>query len=425
MLLGFKKVLSTLTILTITFGIFSAITPSAFAETTAVTTNPATSIAVSDATLNATNNNADATGHSFWVSLTPGFDTSTPTLPAGVYSTADLGAIASTTPFSATLSSVSGLPAITPATTYYYAAWVNVNGTWTPGAIESFTTLPTPVDPTMVTVTVEKYVDGIQATASSSQSMDFPMSATWNATNLGAGSGVYTLSASGSGGNPTAYQAQTVPMTVGADYATNESTDGTVVGTACATSSTPSYALVGYTTGNTLAEAAAGTPTTTSAAFTGMTQDKYVIVWNKTCTNTGTISGTVTGGVGVLAVTSIDSVDTTATADGTYANGWKYVFNITIPSNETNVSMKFSDWLNGLNILPVAGNMRISSAQADNAGATVTVTAANAYTTPNLHMITDLDPNMPGIQVKIVAEVKIPVGTANGSYSTNYGVNTQ
>src|SRR6185503_8422516 len=57
----------------------------------------------------------------------------------------------------------------------------------------------------------------------------------------------------------------------------------------------------------------------------------------------GDISGTV--GQGTLAVTSITPVKTTATADGTYAHGWSYMFNITVPSDETNLSMKFSDWL--------------------------------------------------------------------------------
>ena len=69
--------------------------------------------------------------------------------------------------------------------------------------------------------------------------------------------------------------------------------------------------------------------------------------------------------------------------------------------------------------------MRISSAQADNAGATIDVLAANTYTTPNLHMTMDLDPLTAGIQVDIMTEVRIPVGTANGSYSTNYGVKSQ
>ncbi len=110
-----------------------------------VTTNPATSITSADATLNGLNGPNDATGHSFWVSTSP-FVTTSPTIPSGVYSTPDFGAIAANTTFSASLSSITtsgvpnNLPAITPNTTYYFVAWSLVNGTWYPGAELSFKT---------------------------------------------------------------------------------------------------------------------------------------------------------------------------------------------------------------------------------------------------------------------------------------------
>lgn len=115
-----------------------------------VVTNPATSITSSNATLNGTNGGSAATGHSLWVSLTP-FVTTSSTIPAGVYSTPDMGAIAANTPFSASLSSLTttgvpgNLPAITPNTTYYFAAWSNVGGTWFPGAVLNFTTAKTTI----------------------------------------------------------------------------------------------------------------------------------------------------------------------------------------------------------------------------------------------------------------------------------------
>lgn len=127
---------------------------------------------------------------------------------------------------------------------------------------------------------------------------------------------------------------------------------------------------------------------------------------------------------GVLSVDSIDTIDSIAIADGTFANGWKYVFNVTIPTNETHFSIKFEDWYTNAsaNTIAVANNMRISSAQADNAGATILVTGANTYTVPTLNMVTDLDPAIDGIQVEVVVEVAIPMNTVNGNYSTNYGV---
>jgi hypothetical protein len=249
-----------------------------------VTTNAATGISDSDATLNGMNGNSAAIGHSFWAS-TSTFSTASPSLPANVFSTPDLGPIAANTAFSALLSSVSGLPAITANTTYYFAAWSNVGGVWHPGQVLNFTT--------------------------------------------GDGTG-------------------------------------------------------------------------------------------------GTIGGTV-GGQGVLKVDSVETVKDTATADGTFGNGWKYVFHITVPTDETNLAMKFADWARtgGGGTIPAANNIRISSAQADNGGATILITAANTYSTPDLHMVTDLDAGTDGLQTQVTVEVAIPSGTPSGAYTTSYGVRTE
>lgn len=116
----------------------------AFAVVLNPTTGAADSITSSGAVLHATNGPLDATGSSFWVSLDPAF-TITGTDPAAdnAYTTADFGAVPAGDAFSASLSSVTGLPAITPDTPYYFVAWVNVGGTWYHGAIETFTTLAT------------------------------------------------------------------------------------------------------------------------------------------------------------------------------------------------------------------------------------------------------------------------------------------
>ncbi|MCX6793742.1 MAG: DUF1565 domain-containing protein [Candidatus Gottesmanbacteria bacterium] len=118
-------------------------------STTSVTTKTATGVTTNDATLNALNKSA-ATGHSFWVSLAP-FVTTSPTIPSGVYSSPDLGSIAANTDFSVSLASITttgvptNLPAITPGTTYYFAAWSSVGGTWYHGDVLNFTTAPGPV----------------------------------------------------------------------------------------------------------------------------------------------------------------------------------------------------------------------------------------------------------------------------------------
>ena len=143
----------------------------------------------------------------------------------------------------------------------------------------------------------------------------------------------------------------------------------------------------------------------------------------------GTIGGTVTGGtdVGVLAITGVTAVKTNATADGTFPNGWEYTFNITIPSNETHLGMKFANWASttGSSNIPVANNMRISSVQANNAGATVLLGEGGIYSSPTLNITGDLDTTLVGNQIQVKVEVAIPTTAVNGSYSTSYGVETQ
>ena len=273
--------------------------------------------------------------------------------------------------------------------------------------------LPTPPPslPASVTMTVDAYVDGVPATATNTSNADFSMVSTTTTSNLNGGvasTSTYELNSDDS------YQTVTSNMASGANYATNEIAGGLVVGADCA--SNQPFSLVGYTSGVTLADAAAATPTGTLPSFNSLTQDRFVIVWNQDCSKP----------TGALAVTSINPVTTSAIADGLFAHGWKYVFRITVPTDETNLAMKFADWLNASTsgTIPAASNMRISSAQADNASATVLISAANTYSSPSLHITGDLDPTTPGDQIEVTVETAVPSNTVNGSYSTSYGVQT-
>jgi len=288
-------------------------------------------------------------------------------------------------------------------------------GTW---STASGTAMAVPAATSTVNVTISKYINGAMATASSSNNSAFQMSGTWNASSTGVGSGQYTLDQNAT---PTPYRAKTGEFSSGSNYSTNEIMN-TTVGASCSTSTatTTPFSLVGYTTGDTMVAAASATPTLVMPTFTNMMTNKFVIVWNNSCP-------AINNGTGTLAVSSIDTVDSTATSDGTFANGWSYVFNITVPMNEKDVAMRFSDWVmtgNASNTIPAANNMRISSAQASST-ATVLITAANVYSAPPLRMVTDLDPTLPGMQVKVTVEVAVPIGTANGTYTTNYGVRTE
>ncbi|MBY0310279.1 hypothetical protein K2Q16_03990 [Patescibacteria group bacterium] len=296
-------------------------------------------------------------------------------------------------------------------------------GTWSTktGAATSTPNQDTDTSSSTVSVTIVKYVNGEMATASSSNSADFPMIAYWDAENTGAASGTYSLSET----NTTPYLAKTTPMSKGADYATEEQLGGSLVGEEC--SQGKPYALQGYSHGNTMAKAVAATRSVNAPSFDNLKHDKYIVVWNEDCAMTdgdGQISGEVVGTDGELLVTSVDMIDTTATANGSFTDGWEYVFHVTTPMSEPNIAMKFNDWMRngGGGTIPVGSNMRISSLQADNAGATVLLTAANTYSTPELTMVTDIDPATDGRQVKITVEVAIPNGTPNGAYTTSYGV---
>jgi hypothetical protein len=131
------------------------------------------------------------------------------------------------------------------------------------------------------TVTIAKYLDEHMATAANANNTAFPMQSTWNASNIGAGTGNYSLSPTGFN-NTNPYEATTSDMSVGASYTTHE-VMGSTVATACTAGGAP-YILKGYTTGDTLAAAEAGTPSMTVPNFSNLQQDEYVVVWNVSCT---------------------------------------------------------------------------------------------------------------------------------------------
>lgn len=140
-------------------------------------------------------------------------------------------------------------------------------------------------------VHILKYLDGVMATIVP-DNYQFPMTATWNASNIGAGTGIYVLGNS-HGGAAQVYGADTSAMTAGADYTTSEITEGDSLVVSDSDSCEPGkYVLNGYRTSSVdFAAAAAGALSTTAPVFTALTADQYVIVDNSTCPTTGSISG--------------------------------------------------------------------------------------------------------------------------------------
>lgn len=137
-----------------------------------------------------------------------------------------------------------------------------------------------PIDQPFVKVHIYKYIldENEEIAPATEGDPSFPMVSTWNAANIGSGSGSYTLTP-GSG-----FYAATSPMTQNADYTTSEVTDGSIV-VPMDSKSCPAgkYRLVGYKTGDTLIEAENDAIDDDAPAFTSLDADKYVIVVNEDC----------------------------------------------------------------------------------------------------------------------------------------------
>lgn len=176
--------------------------------------------------------------------------------------------------------------------------------------VDNLSLVSGPTPPSTVTVTINKFIDGSMATAASASSSAFTMNASWNATNIGAGSGSYDLDADGFNGNPTPYQAITSPMTAGASYSTSEVTGGAVAGANCSTGQP--YALVGYKVGDDITAAQAAPISTSTPSFTNLTSNKVVLVLNKICVPTPVHLSPANGStLSSAALTHIDWTDVT------------------------------------------------------------------------------------------------------------------
>ncbi len=104
-----------------------------------VTTNAATGVTGTNSTLNGTDGGINADNTSFWwgtsnagpftASATPGSE-----LPSGWSHDSGLGLATADASFKESFTT------LTPGTTYYFVAWIESNGTWYPGTVESFST---------------------------------------------------------------------------------------------------------------------------------------------------------------------------------------------------------------------------------------------------------------------------------------------
>lgn len=193
-------------------------------------------------------------------------------------------------------------------------------------------------EPEDVTVTIVKNIDGVHATAVSAHNASFPMQSSWDdANNGGVGNGAYALSTTGFN-SQNAYEAVTTDMANGSDYTTNEDTSTSVVGLTCTNGK--DYKLVGYTTGSTLQAAQAASPTQTVPAFTNITTDQYVIVWNEECDDEPEPP---------VNVANACEMPTVAPAGYTLRNGTSGNDNVTLAPNTMFVGKGGNDKVKGAN----------------------------------------------------------------------------
>ncbi len=434
---------------------FAALAPLASAVGPVVTTDAATSITASDATLNGTNGDADATATAFWVSTstyTP-IGGPSPSLPAGVYSTGGLSAVASSTAFSALLSSATvpaGLLPITPGTTYYFNAWSEVGGVWTPGSVLNFSTLPsaptvtgiaptsgTTAGGTVVTITGTDLSGATAVKFGSTSATSVTVASSTSITAISpAGSGTVDVTVTTSGGTSATssadhftYTAPSVLAPVISNVAVSGigNTSATVTwNTDVAASGQVEYGTTSSYGSNSALNTTAST--THSVTLTGLQEGTvyhFAVMSGNSAGTTTSADGTFvthsTSGSTPLHVDSTTPVTTTNTGN-TFDTGWKWVMHLTVPDNEDAFRIAFSDWMmNASTTFPANGNIRLSSPQSSNASTTASgiISTGNGYS-GWLYLTGDAAPGTPGRQVDLTIEVKIPLGTPPGSYTTNF-----
>lgn len=134
--------------------------------------------------------------------------------------------------------------------------------------------------------------------------------------------------------------------------------------------------------------------------------------------------------VGVLSVDGIymNEAKRYATADDTYGNGWEWYIDLTVPTDEPTVKLKFSNFVGTApGGIAAANNIRYFSEESTDVnaeGSAVTVTAEGNYpaTVMTFDATSDLNAALDGWQVRVRVQVKIPAATAGGSYSAQFGV---
>ncbi|MEK7514769.1 MAG: Ig-like domain-containing protein [Patescibacteria group bacterium] len=248
--------------------------------------------------------------------------------------------------------------------------------------------------------------------------------------NTSTASSTVTITEAATVGDTTA---PATPMISGADTSV-DATSYTLSGTAGADLPTDGARIITIYRGGVVVGSLTLPTGVTSWSFIAPLTQNVANTFTVTATDAaGNVSGTSNSriiteaeGAAALEVTNISSDPSRAfaIANDTYASGWKWFFDVTVPTLEASVSMQFSNFVSGTNTIVAASNIRYYSAESSNAatsGAAITVSAAGTYAGA-MTMTGDLDANTAGRQIRIIVEAKIPTGSAGGVYSADYGI---
>src|SRR3989338_1632678 len=127
----------------------------------------------------------------------------------------------------------------------------------------------------------EAFVGGAMATAETAHNAEFPLIPYINGV---PGEGDYTLSDEGYLDDPTPYQSYYSHLPTGSDVGVSATLGGnTGIDSSCDAGA--QFSFEGYTSGNTMGEAAAGTPSMSTLEMNNVTSDKTVILWYNDCGN--------------------------------------------------------------------------------------------------------------------------------------------
>ncbi len=139
-------------------------------------------------------------------------------------------------------------------------------------------------------------------------------------------------------------------------------------------------------------------------------------------------AATPTGDLSIDQV-RINPLKSYALATDDFDDGWEWLISLTIPTDESFVQLKFSNFQGTADSIAAATNTRFFSEQSTNIDSTttaITVAAANDYGA--LFMVfdassdTQLGSGHPGWQVVVKVQVKVPTTAAGGAYSAQFSV---